>query len=198
MAALIETTDLTTLGLSQEQAATPLAQWLINSASDQVIDAARSPIGPTRSEVEMVQPPGSRIFHLPGLPIRQVHSVRISGELVTDWLATAGGLYRAQGWGNPGPAPVTVDYEHGMEVPSDVKDLVARMVLAGILNAVDGAEGLVLTNGQLSSIALDDFREAYATGQHVEAVTEMDLPQRVRERLAERFGAGGATVRGTW
>lgn len=198
MAALITWERLISFGLTQEQADTDLVRFLIDSASEQVVDAAGSPIGEIRSEIEIVQPPALRVLRLPGLPIRKVHSVEVDGVPASDWLVTAGGLYRTQGWGNPGPAQVAVDYTHGMDVPADIQDLVCRMVLAGVLNAVDGPEGMVLNNGNLSSISIDDFREAYATGANVEAVTEMTLPERTRERLAERFGNSGAKVGGTW
>lgn len=195
--ALIDPTDLEAYGLTGEQVAQELTQVLIASASAEVKDAAGSPILSTRARFTSTRPPAT-IFRLTG-PIREVHEVLIGGHEVSDYLVVPGGIYRACGWGNPGPAPVSVDYTFGLDsLPADVKDLVCRMVLTGILNAVDGPEGLAIANGNLSSISIDDFREAYATGAHVEAVTEMTLPERVRERLARRFGGQGATVRGTW
>lgn len=195
MADLIKASDLKDYGLTEAQSSTPLVARLIRSASEQVLDAAGSPIGGLRSTVTLVQPAGSVLFRLPGLPIQEVHEVTVDGVPMTDYLVVSGGLYRADRWGVNAPAVVAVDYTHGVpDVPADIEDLVCRMVLAGVLNAVDGPEGMVLNNGNISSVAIDDFREAYATGRDVEAVTEMTLPERTRERLAVRFGAGGPSV----
>lgn len=199
MAELITAGDLTDYGLTAEQTEEPLVARLIRSASAQVRDAAGSPISGQRSTVELVQPPGSMIFRLPGLPVQEVHEVTVDGLPVTDYLLVPGGLYRAERWGTLTPARVVVDYTHGIpDVPADIEDLVCRMVLSGVLNAVDGPEGMVLNNGNISSVSIDDFREAYATGKDVEAVTEMTLPERSRERLRARFGGGGPAVGQHW
>lgn len=199
MADLITSEDLLEYGLTSEQAATALVSRLISAASAQVVDAAGTPLGGATSRITLAQPSGP-ILVLPGLPITEVHSVTVRGAEVSDYLITAGGLLREGGWWIDGkPTAVTVEYSHGIvEIPADIKDLTCRMVLAGVLNSLDGPDGMVLNNGNLSSIAIDDFRESYATGADVEAVTEMDLPQRVRDRLAARFGNGGSRVRGTW
>jgi hypothetical protein len=171
------------------------AAVFISSASEAVIEAAGSPIRQTRSEVE-IPATSSRILRLPGLPVSEIHSVKIDGVLLTGWKRVMAGVYRPDGWSRCELETVTVDYTHGLPaVPADIKDLVARMVIAAMLSAQDGADGLALNNGRLSSFAIDDYREAYATGEEVEAVTEMTLPERTRERLAKRFGAG-ASVQG--
>ncbi|QTF70608.1 hypothetical protein [Arthrobacter woluwensis] len=164
---------------------------LIGAASAQVQDAAGTPILQARSVVELVSSPG-RVLELPGLPVTAVHSVTIDDVPVTDWRRVVAGIWRAAGWDDDGPVIVTVDYTHGLpEVPADIKDLVCRMVIAGLL--AETPEELALQNGQVSSVAIDDYREAFNTGSSVPA-TEMDLPERTRQRLAARFG-GGARVR---
>lgn len=194
---LITADDLKPYGLSDEQLDQTLVQVLIDSASAEMTDAAGSPILTTRARITSVRPPGL-IFSLTG-PIREVHEVTIDGRPISDYRVTAAGLHRTCGWGHGSPAEVAVDYTFGLdELPADIKDLTCRMVLTGILNALDGPDGLTITNGTLSSIAIDDFREAYATGAHIEALTEMTLPARVRSRLRTRFGGHGAKAKGTW
>ncbi|MGP9034598.1 hypothetical protein ACT17S_16225 [Glutamicibacter mysorens] len=175
----------------------PLAGMLIESASDEVIDAAGSPILSTRSVVDL---PAlrARILRLPGLPVTAVHAVSIAGTPVADWQRINTGLYRASGWSEGSLEIVTVDYTHGLPaLPADIKDIVCRMVISGLLNASEGADGFALDNGRLSSVSIDDYKESYATGDTVDAITEMSLPQRTRERLAKRFGNYGAKVVGS-
>ncbi len=194
MADLITQADLAKYP-TQVDLNTPLTEVLISSASESVIEAAGSPILEQRSEVELPAMP-KKILALPGLPIRTVHSVAVDGVPVIGYRRITAGLYLESGWSPRGIDMVTVDYTHGLTaVPADIKDLVARMVLAGLIAAQDGAEGLALHNGQRSSVAIDDYKEAFATGDDVEAVTEMTLPQRTRDWLSKRFGAG-PSVRG--
>ncbi|MET4095118.1 hypothetical protein [Arthrobacter sp. UYCu712] len=196
MADLITPADLAKYELEDLDFTTPRAATFISSASDAVIDAAGSPILQTRSVVELPAMP-ARILPLPGLPVTGVHSVTVDGAAVVGWKRIIAGLYRATGWSRYELETVTVDYTHGLpNVPADIKDLVARMVISGLLAAQDDADGLALSNGRLSSFAIDDYREGYATGEEVEAVTEMTLPERTRLRLAKRFGGGGPSVRG--
>lgn len=195
MADLITVEDLEAYDVEMDLTSPRIAA-LIASASDEVIDAAGAPILQTRSEVEIPAMP-SKILTLPGLPISAIHSVTIDGVPVTGWKRITAGLYLAEGWSRWDLDIVTVDYTHGLPtVPGDIKDLVARMVIAGVLAAQDGADGLPINNGRLSSFAIDDYKESYATGEEVEAITEMTLPERTRQRLAKRFGNSGPTVRG--
>lgn len=194
MADLISVADLAPYPVEIDPA-DQMLPVLIASASAALIEAAGSPILEQRSVVEIPAMP-KKILGLPGLPIREVHSVHIEEVPVLGWKRINAGLFLASGWSHGDIDMVTVDYTHGLAtVPADIKDLVARMVIAGLLAAQDGADGLALKNGQRSSIAIDDYKEAFATGGDFEAVTEMVLPERVVERLAKRFGAG-ATVRG--
>jgi hypothetical protein len=196
VADLITKDDLKPYGATDEQLALPLVDVLIGSASDAVIDAAGSPILESRSTVEITAMP-ARILRLPGLPVREIHSVTIDGQPVTGWTRIAAGIYREPRWSHDRLEIVTVEYTHGLPaVPNDVKDLVARMVLAGLIAAEDGPAAFALNNGGVSSVAIDDFKEAYATGVDVEAVTEMTLPERTRRWLERRFGGGGPNIRG--
>ena len=195
---LITAADLEAYPLPENiDTSSPLAGMLIESASAEVIDAAGSPILSTRSVVDL---PAlrARILRLPGLPVTEVHTVSIAGTPVADWQRINTGLYRASGWSERSLEIVTVDYTHGLPaLPADIKDMVCRMVISGLLNASEGADGFALDNGRLSSVAIDDYKESYATGDTVDAITEMSLPQRTRERLAKRFGNYGAKVVGS-
>ncbi len=196
---LITSADLEVYPLPENVDLTgPLTNALINSASAEVVDAAGSPILQRRSVVELPAM-RARILRLPGLPVTEVHSVEAEGTPVTDWKRINAGLYRASGWAEGGLEIVTVDYTHGLpELPADIKDLVCRMVISGLLNNDEaGAEGFALNNGRLSSVKIDDYAEGYATGDTVDAITEMSLPQRTRDRLAKRFGNYGAKVVGS-
>lgn len=162
---------------------------LIEVASAEVIDAAGSPILRRTTTVELPSPV-MNILHLPGKPIRSVHSVRTeTGGIVGGWRRIHAGIYRPAGWPT---GMLTINYDHGLdEVPADIKDLVARMVIAGGYALAD--QELALQNGRLSSVAIDDYKEGYNT-TNVEALTEMQLPEGARTRLAARFGGGGPRV----
>ena len=195
---LIQKTDLEQYPLPEGiDLDNPITQVLIDSASDEVISAAGSPIISTRSVVDLPAQ-RARILRLPGLPVTEIHSVTVDSEPVSDWKKINAGLYRPTGWSERGLEIVTVDYTHGLPtIPSDIKDLVCRMVISGLINSMEGADGFVLNNGRLSSIKIDDYAEGYATGDTVDAITEMSLPQRTRDRLAKRFGNYGAKVVGS-
>jgi hypothetical protein len=67
------------------------------------------------------------------------------------------------------------------------------MVIAGLDAYRSGDLGL--NNGRFASVAVDDFKESYATGLEVEAVTPMTLPSRTKQWLAAQFGNGAQVVR---
>lgn len=196
---LITIADLQTYPLPAEvDWDAPIVAVLIESASAEIIDAAGSPIVSKRSTVEL--PAGrARILRLPGLPVTEIHAVSVDGVPVTGWKRINAGLFRPTGWSEAGLEIVTVEYTHGLPVlPADLKDLVCRMVIGGLLSALDGeGDGFTLDNGRLSSVKIDDYAEGYATGDTVDAITEMSLPQRTRDRIAKRFGNYGAKVVGS-
>ncbi|MFK0082730.1 hypothetical protein [Glutamicibacter sp. NPDC090743] len=197
--ALITTEDLDQYPLPPEVVLDdPIVTVLIESASAEVVDAAGSPIIQKRSTVELLAG-RARILRLPGLPVTEIHTVTVDGQPVADWKKANGGIYRPSGWAEDGAETVTVDYTHGLpNLPADIKDLVCRMVISGLLNAADNAaDGFALNNGRLSSIKIDDYAEGYATGDTVDAITEMSLPKSTRDRLAKRFGNYGAKVVGS-
>ncbi len=201
---LISTSDLTDYGVTIAPTETNLVNRLISAASQAVIQAAGSPILRVTSSVTMVAA-GGTLLRLPGLPIASVSSVSIGGVSILgpsadgsiepgSCVLNGAGIYRPTGWANYGPEMVDITYTHGYTaVPTDVVDLVVAMVIAGLSAARSGDDGLAMNNGRMSSVAIDDYKEAYATGD-VEAVTPMMLPKRTRDWLSSRFGGGSQVM----
>lgn len=193
MGDLITADDLGVYPVTIETAEMAFVNHLIGVASSTVVDAAGCQIKEARSTVTVLVMPG-RTVRLPGSPIRAVHSVTRDGQTVEGWLKTGTGLYSSTAFSGRDPFELTVDYTHGLAtIPADIADLVARMVIAGLYAGRD--DDLALNNGMLSSVAVDDYKEAYATGD-VEIVTEITLPERTKRSLRRRFG-GGAHVSGS-
>ena len=199
MAGLISTKDLLDYGVVIADTETAVVGRLIRSASAAVCNAAGAPIIQATSTVTLTAFDG-QLLRLPGLPIQSVASiVDDSGALITDWVLATAGVYRRSGWGlsdTPGfdgPQRVKVTYTHGFAgVPDDIAEMVVFMVIAGLEAFRSG--DMALSNGRVSSVAIDDFKEAYATGSDFEAVTPMTLPPRTRNWLAARFGSGSQVV----
>lgn len=193
---LATTADVTDLGYTGET--TGIDRFLA-AASAEVRDAAGSPISQVTSTVKLTGYLGDDYLELPGPPVVSVAAVSIDGEAVNaDHYRLVGNrLWRAGGWsGSYTPAEVQVTYTHGFaEVPADIKDLVCRMVIAALSAAADGGEGLAINNGGIQSETIDGATTTYATsGDSTEAVTEMTLPARTRDRLRARFGGGAAAA----
>jgi hypothetical protein len=201
MTDLISTSDLTDYGVVIAAGEVAVVNRLIRSASAAVCNAAGAPIIQSTSTVTLTAFDG-QLLRLPGLPIQSVQSViaTADGSVITDWVPVASGLYRRSGWGLSdapgldGPMQVTVTYTHGLAiVPADIAELVVSVVIAGL--EAFRSENLGLNNGRVSSVGIDDFKEGYATGLDVEAVTPMTLPSRTRRWLAARFGNGSQVVK---
>lgn len=197
---LISPDDLSTFDatLDVQDNEMPRINRLIESASEAITTAAGCPIVKTRSTITLLGG-RERLLNLPGTPIREVHSVLIDGvELPTGkYRVASAGIYHPGGWAHNRELPeITIDYTHGFDtVPADIAALAASMVIAGLIAAREG--GWELHNGNISSIRIDDYQESRATsGEGVESVTPMSLPDRTRQWLSTRFG-GGAVVQGS-
>lgn len=194
MADLIQQGDLEQYGVTVAAGEATAVAGFISSASDAVIDAAGVPILSARRTVSFSVLTDRQTIPLPGAPVSAVYSVSIDGVSVTDWKRLGESLWRLKGWCSGEPVVVEVDYTSGLpSVPADIKDLVCRLVIAALLAHRDGLDALAASNGGVSSVGVDDYREAYATGDDV-PVFEMDLPERTRRRLRSRFGGSAAVV----
>lgn len=85
-----------------------------------------------------------------------------------------------------GDEPVEVTYTYGVaEAPARLKDLTCVLVSSALLTI---EADLGLTAGGISSVALDDFKLAFADGG---AHSGMSLPRIQEEALRAEFGRGG-------
>lgn len=193
---LIKPTDLALYGETIGESETATVNELIASASSAITSAAGTQILAGTSTIEVLGL-NERMLNLPGTPIRRVDEVLADGDLIdpATYRVTTTGIYRAQGWACGRNLPsLTVTYFHGYdEIPRDIRTLCVSMVIAGLIASREG--GWDLQNGRMSSMGIDDYREAYATsGEGIEQVTPMDLPERTRQALRKRFSGGVAVV----
>ena len=186
--------DLEARGLTIDPTEVTLVAVYLDVASQAVREAAGVPISETTSTVTLEGEHGQWL-RLPGLPISSVATVELDGEAVTDWRLRSGMLWRAAGWsGCDGPSEVEVTYTHGLlVVQADIVDLVCRMVAAALTAYRSLGTGEALgADKAITSERIGDYAVTFANDGRV---TEMDLPQYWRERLAARFGGGISSAR---
>ncbi|MFE9765114.1 hypothetical protein ACFYPC_11365 [Streptomyces sp. NPDC005808] len=185
--------DLEARGLTVEASEEAMVGVFLDVASTAVREAAGVPISETTSTILLEGGPGQWLT-LPGLPVSAVASVELDGVALTDWRLRSQRLWRAVGWtGCDGPSEVEVVQTHGLaDVPSDIVDLVCRMV-AGALKAQRAeADGTGLATEVITSERIGDYAVTFGGDGRV---SEMDLPQYWRERLEARFGGGAQLLR---
>ncbi|MFJ4987899.1 hypothetical protein ACIP9H_29360 [Streptomyces sp. NPDC088732] len=189
---LASVSDLEARGLTVDDTETAIAGVYLDVASQAVREAAGSPISETTSTVTLEGEAGQWLS-LPGLPISEVTAVAVDGEAVTDWRLISQRLWRAAGWtGGNGPSEVTVTQTHGLPVvPADLVDLVCRMT-AGALADYRSEDLTAQGTRVITSERIGDYAVTYSSDGRI---SEMDLPQYWRERLAARFGGGTDLVR---
>ncbi|WP_046507095.1 hypothetical protein [Streptomyces odonnellii] len=195
LAPLATPADLVKRGLVIGDDEADLVDTYLAVASAAVREAAGVPISRTTSTVTLEGEPGQWLT-LPGPPIVTVTEVLLDGVPVTDWRLSTERLWRAAGWA-PGcePSEAEVTQTHGLaQVPEDIVDLVCRMVAAAVKAFREAkAEGLApAADRVLTSERLGDWAATYANDGRI---TEMDLPEYWRERLAARFGGGASLLR---
>lgn len=178
------------------EGATPdLVTEMLAAASAEIREAAGAPISEATSTIKLLGT-DSRWLTLPGGPVQSVSAVTLDGATVADWKLLEGRLWRWCGWqGWCGPVEVTVTMVHGLAaVPDDIVALCRDLALAGINVALDG--GGSKSGVQSEQESIDDYSRAttYATGSEATAGV-MELPERTRLRLRQRFG-GGSYVTG--
>ncbi|MDT0568868.1 hypothetical protein RM704_15555 [Streptomyces sp. DSM 3412] len=194
LAALASVADLEARGLTVEVSETTIVGTFLAEASASVREAAGVPISQTTSTVALEGPDNSQWLSLPGPPVLSVASVAIDGETVTDWKLRSGQLWRAAGW-SPGPEPseVTVTYTHGLAtVPADLVGLVCRIAAAVLVAHRAQPDGEGLAARDIRSERIGDYAVTYGDSGRI---TDIELPDYLREQLAARFGGGVTVVR---
>ena len=186
LAPLATVDDLEARGLTVDPGEVGIVNVYLGVASAAVREAAGTAITRTTSTLTLEGVPGQRLT-LPGPPIVSVDAVAVDGRAVTDWRLRSERLWRAAGWSGIEPSEVEVTYTHGLlSVPDDIIDLVCRAVAAALVayRSEDGGTGLA-ADKEITSERLGDWSVTYGADGRV---TEMELTQAWRDRLAARFG----------
>ncbi|MEV4858928.1 hypothetical protein [Streptomyces ossamyceticus] len=186
--------DLENRGLTIDPAETAVVETFLAEASAAVREAAGVPISQTTSTVALEAPDNSPWLMLPGPPIQSVASVAIDGETVTDWKLRSNQLWRPGGWQTGSePSEVTVTQTHGLpEVPADLVGLVCRIAAAVLVHYRAQPDGEGLAAKDIRAERIGDYSVTYGDSGRI---TEIELPDYLREQLAARFGGGVAVVR---
>ena len=186
LAPLATVDDLEARGLTVDPGEVGIVNVYLGVASAAVREAAGTAITRTTSTLTLEGVLGQRLT-LPGPPIVSVDAVAVDGRAVTDWRLRSERLWRAPGWSGIEPSEVEVTYTHGLlSVPDDIIDLVCRAVAAALVayRSEDGGTGLA-ADKEITSERLGDWSVTYGADGRV---TEMELTQAWRDRLAARFG----------
>ncbi|MGX1512233.1 hypothetical protein [Streptomyces collinus] len=193
LAPLATTADLEARGLTIDPSEAAVVGVYLGVASAAVREAAGAVISRTTSTLTLEGPAGQWLT-LPSPPIVSVASVSIDGRPVTDWRLRSERLWRAAGWSGCEPSEVEVTQIHGLaEVPVDIVDLVCRMTAAALVayRSEDGGEGLA-AGKEVTSERLGDWSVTYGSDGRI---SEMELTQFWRDRLAARFGSSVTALR---
>lgn len=189
--------DLETAGVTVDDAEVVSVGYYLAVASAAVREAAGVPISSVTSTVTLPAPDGLWLA-LPGPPITAVDQVLDADDQeVTGWRLVDHQLWRATGWTAgcaSGPSTLTATYTHGLpEVPADIVFLVLRIAAALLQNLRDSDGG----SGGLAgdSIRQERIGDYSVTWSDAERISELELPERTRERLAARFGGGADVIR---
>jgi hypothetical protein len=190
---LASVADVVALGLTLEADEEPLMETYLASASASVREAAGVPISETTSTLTL-EGPASQWLTLPGPPVTAVSAVAIEEDEVTDWRLRDSRLWRAAGW-SPAcqPSEVTVTQTHGLPTtPADIVMLVGRIATATLLAWRSAPDGSGLAAADIRQERLGDYAVTYGSDGRI---TELELPQHLREQLAGRFGGGISLLR---
>ncbi|MFJ9558054.1 hypothetical protein ACIRPH_29975 [Nocardiopsis sp. NPDC101807] len=190
--ALATLDDLAARGVSVGDAETVRVETFLASASAAVRDAAGCAISETTSTISLPGD-GEPWLSLPAPPVTAVDEVLVDAQAVTDWRLVGGWLWRPSGWQPTVPCEVTVTYTHGLpEVPADLVDLVCRIAAAILVASRSSEDGTGIAAGDIRSERIGDYSVTYGDDG---GITELELPDHLRRRLAARFGGGIGLVR---
>jgi hypothetical protein len=186
--------DLEARGLTIDASETAVVETFLAEASAAVREAAGVPISQTTSTLALEGADNSQWLTLPGPPILSVSAVAIDGETVTDWRLRSHQLWRAAGWSPTcEPSEVTVTQLHGLpEVPADLVGLVCRIAAAVLVHYRAQPDGEGLAARDVRAERIGDYSVTYGDSGRI---TEIELPDYLREQLAARFGGGITLVR---
>ncbi|MCR3732193.1 hypothetical protein FHS35_009111 [Streptomyces umbrinus] len=186
--------DLEARGLTVDPTETVIVGTFLAEASAAVREAAGVPISETTSTVDLEGPDDSQWLTLPGPPIQSVATVELDGQAVTDWRLRSHRLWREYGWTSGyGPSEVSVTQTHGLpDVPDDLVGLVCRIAAAVLVNYRAQPDGEGLAAKDIRSERIGDYAVQYGDGGRI---TEIELPEYLREQLAARFGGGVTLLR---
>ncbi|QFR00721.1 hypothetical protein F9278_36190 [Streptomyces phaeolivaceus] len=186
--------DLQARGLTVAPEEEALAGTFLEEASAAVREAAGVPISETTSTVTLEAPDNSPWLTLPGPPIQSVSAVTIDGWTVTDYKLRSHQLWRPGGWQlGSEPSEVQLTQLHGLPtVPADLVGLVCRIAAAVLVHHRAQPDGEGLAAKDIRSERIGDYAVSYGDSGRI---TDIELPEYLREQLAARFGGGVAVVR---
>ncbi|MDX3507363.1 hypothetical protein PV755_00240 [Streptomyces caniscabiei] len=186
--------DLEARGLTVDPAETAVAETFLAEASAAVREAAGVPISQTTSTVALEGPENSQWLTLPGPPIQSVSAVAIDGVAVTDWRLRSHQLWRRAGWSDGcEPSEVTVTQTHGLPVvEADIVGLVCRIAAAVLVHHRAQPDGEGLAAKDIRAERIGDYSVTYGDSGRI---TDIELPDYLREQIAARFGGGVSVVR---
>ncbi|MDA2805708.1 hypothetical protein [Nocardiopsis suaedae] len=193
LASLATVADCETRGLTVTAEEAPLLEVYLASASAAVREAAGAPISQTTSTITLEGRTGAWL-RLPAPPVVAVSQVLLDGEEVTDYRVRTTDLWRRTGWQTvcEEPSQVEVTYTHGLDpVPADIVDLVCRIAAQTLVAYRSGLGGEGLAARDVRSERIGDYSVTYGDDG---GVTELELSDRLRRRLAARFGGGAVVV----
>ncbi|SFE54715.1 hypothetical protein SAMN04487819_11670 [Actinopolyspora alba] len=184
--------DLDDRGVTVDSSETRVVETALAAASAEIRDAAGCPISQTTSTVEVEAPSGPWL-RLPAPPVETVTEVALDGQTVSDWRLVAGTLWRRAGWlPQHGPGVVTVTYTHGLPtVPEDLVHLVCRIAATTLMAYRSAPDGSALTVDTVTSERIGDYSVNYDNDGKT---TEVELSDRLRSRIAARFGNSAGMV----
>lgn len=160
-----------------EQAAQATA--LLEAASAYLRSVIGQDVYPATTTTYTAYPMSGR-EDIPQWPVASIDSVRRDGSTI-DYTYRPGYILVS------GDEPVSITFTWGYISPPVELNRLACVLAAQALSTIE--LGLGLTAGGLSSVAIDDFKAAFADGG---ASTGMTLSPHAEAAVRQRFGRGGA------